>query len=839
MFSFDRWSLRRRRSQRSRRPKRLSSAGPRNRKVAFQQLESRRLLAAEAGTFDLNVPFDTTGLVGSLSSTVHWGDGTQSAGTVSGVVDNNGPLSVEFRYQGDFFNDASRKALLELAVTPIIERFSDELAAITPTPLLQWNAVTKNPVTGLPLTIPALSVPANQLIVYVGGRDLPGDQVGVAGPGAFSFPAVSGVTSSQIAQINAFRDIARYRGQLDAKGANPTDIGPWGGFMAFDTNTNWHFGATTDGLDNDEVDFVSVVAHEMMHVLGFGVEYAGSDNSSFETFTNGSVFTGPKAAALFGGNVPLDGGSHFADDIISRSQQPVMSSSVLNGSRKISTPLDLAALDDVGWTLRTPTTATVSASHVYADNPSLGNDYPVSVVLHASQLGEITQRVDATVTNTPPTLTAAPSLSVEVDQPLTLIDIVEISDPGFANTAAPSVETFTYSIDWGDGSPTDTGVATIDQQGDAAQPTLASLDGLHTYTNVGTYDLRITVVDDDGGSATAGIIVSVTPKPSLQLSLSASSVAEDAGESAAILTVLRSGPVRDTDHAIVLLSSDDSEVVLPPTIVIPAYESAATVAVSTIDDTLLDGTVNVVITASASDVYPGDIAVDVLDREFLTALLSVTEIVENDTSAAILQVTRSNTDTEQTLTVNISGGDPTQVQLPLQITFAAGQQTHEITIEPVQDTSHELTQQLTYVIDAAGYTGTEISFDLIDDEPPLFQNQVDRFDVDGVNGVTPADILQVINELADEGSSVQLDPAIRPFEGAYYDVDGNYVLSPNDILLVINELAERAQGDSPSGEQIADPPLAVSAKYLRQVNENETDESSLLLQSQVDNARLT
>ena len=69
------------------------------------------------------------------------------------------------------------------------------------------------------------------------------------------------------------------------------------------------------------------------------------------------------------------------------------------------------------------------------------------------------------------------------------------------------------------------------------------------------------------------------------------------------------------------------------------------------------------------------------------------------------------------------------------ITIPANQQELTIPINPIDDENPEPTIQLTYRFTTAGYESADAAFALTDDEPPLFQNPVDQFDLDG-NGET-------------------------------------------------------------------------------------------------------
>ena len=88
--------------------------------------------------------------------------------------------------------------------------------------------------------------------------------------------------------------------------------------------------------------------HELCHVLGFGVADSWADqvNASNE-------FTGAASQAVYGGPVPLAGTSHWDFDTESLSgeqgQEVAMDPSLVTGTRKRLTLLDMAGLDDIGW----------------------------------------------------------------------------------------------------------------------------------------------------------------------------------------------------------------------------------------------------------------------------------------------------------------------------------------------------------------------------------------------------------------------------------------------------------------------------------------------------------
>ena len=110
-----------------------------------------------------------------------------------------------------------------------------------------------------------------------------------------------------------------------------------------------------------------------------------------------------------------------------------------------------------------------------------------------------------TVNNVVPTLTATTvPQSVNEGTPLTITNIGTITDPGFDNPANPlaqpdgTTELFHYYINWGDGTTSDLGSATVDVIGSPGTQTQASFDGVnHTYADNGVYTVTLRVADDD------------------------------------------------------------------------------------------------------------------------------------------------------------------------------------------------------------------------------------------------------------------------------------------------------------------------------------------------------
>jgi len=247
-------------------------------------------------------------------------------------------IAFDYTYDTSGFFTPARRETLETAGT-LVAHFADDLATIVPSGSNIWEMQFRRPDTNASVSVANPVVPADTLVVYVGARDL-GGSLGIGGPGGYS---VSGTTQAWI-------DTVAYRGEAGAAGPTPTDFGPWGGAVAFNSDPTyaWHFGLVGDLPASDQSDFLSVALHELTHVLGFGT------TASWDTWVPGTAFTGSTSVAEYEGNVPLHSGlSHWAEGTLGKLdgtlQETAMDPSLLIGTRKRVTDLDLAALADVGW----------------------------------------------------------------------------------------------------------------------------------------------------------------------------------------------------------------------------------------------------------------------------------------------------------------------------------------------------------------------------------------------------------------------------------------------------------------------------------------------------------
>ncbi len=437
---------------------------------------------------------ETVGLVGNISAKVRWGDGTEAAVPVSTpTVANKIRLKFDYSLDTNNFFNSTRRAALDEAGRSVAQYFTDDLTAISPSGPNTWAAYVCHPSRGASNQLCGVlenvssrvrSVAANEIVVFAGARDIIGDVRGTGSSGAYS---ASGT--------QAWLNTVAGRGQSGALSNPQTDVGVWGGSVSFDNSgTDWYFGKDIAGIGQGQVDFRTVAAHELMHVLSFGLQLPDK-TSPWERLTPGSRFNGSNAASAYVGSgaPPVDAAkSHWSQSIKDQGQLTLMRAEISTGERQILTRLDLAAMDDLGWQVAYPDRVVVEADHVYGDN----DDYNVEVILKGSVFGELRNTLVADINNVKPALTVPPSQTVTAGESLSLPqELWEIVDPGYGTnlTNPPTSETFIYTIDWNDGSDPTSGVASVTQVGNPTRDTIGTLSASHTYTNAGNYQVSVTV----------------------------------------------------------------------------------------------------------------------------------------------------------------------------------------------------------------------------------------------------------------------------------------------------------------------------------------------------------
>lgn len=230
---------------------------------------------------------------------------------------------------------------------------------------------------------------------------------------------------------------------------------------------------------------------------------------------------------------------------------------------------------------------------------------------------------------------------------------------------------------------------------------------------------------------TAAVLqLTITDYETLGVTFENAVVAENGGTITGRVT--RSNTNTDQSVNVALTLSDTSEAIVPLNVTIPAGQSSVAFVLTGLDDTLLDGSQSVVVSAKSGEYVTGQATVTIEDHEQLTIAFDAASLAEN---AAILgaTLTRSNTDQSEDLTVLLQANLPGVLSLPASLTIPSGQASVRFAVTSIDNDllTGDRTIQVSALAD--GYVAPATSLDILDVE--ALSLTVDRASISERDGV--------------------------------------------------------------------------------------------------------
>ncbi len=236
-------------------------------------------------------------------------------------------------------------------------------------------------------------------------------------------------------------------------------------------------------------------------------------------------------------------------------------------------------------------------------------------------------------------------------------------------------------------------------------------------------------------STSANVQVTDDESAALTLSLATNAISEKNGTTTG--TIARSGPTTNS-LTVSLLSSDTSEATVPATVIIPAGSAIATFTVTAVDDSVLDGTQSVIITASASGFADRTVTLSVTDDEQPSLSVSATASSFSEKNGQSLLTINRSGPTTAAVTVTIASSDSTELSVPSTVTIPAGSASTTVTVNGVDDALTDGTQSVALTFTASGYQSTSIQLAVTDDEMPGLSLTLASNSISEAGGVTQA-----------------------------------------------------------------------------------------------------
>jgi hypothetical protein len=228
-------------------------------------------------------------------------------------------IQFDYRFDTQGWFTPERRAALEAAATIWENIIQDDFPD---TPVGKLTPSIRDPQTNSIIEDFVVDVPIDDVMIFVGSRGLGESTLAQAAPSGF------------------FVGEERYDG---------SDFEPWLGSITFSPADDLFFDPTPNDsadLPSNQYDFITLAAHEIGHVLGFGT------SDAYDRLVRNQAFAGSQALSVNGGNPIPVGGGHIQDGYeFGGSGNPLMTTTQSLGRRERPTLLDIAVLDDIGHTV--------------------------------------------------------------------------------------------------------------------------------------------------------------------------------------------------------------------------------------------------------------------------------------------------------------------------------------------------------------------------------------------------------------------------------------------------------------------------------------------------------
>ena len=288
--------------------------------------------------------------------------------------------------------------------------------------------------------------------------------------------------------------------------------------------------------------------------------------------------------------------------------------------------------------------------------------------------------------------------------------------------------------------------------------------------------------------ANATNTVNVVDVPTILVDIKRDEISEAAGAAASEVTIARLGGDLTVSLDVMLELNDLTEAAVPLLVTMEPFQSIATISLDAVDDDILDGDRTVILTASADGFETGEDTIRVRDHETLTITLDATAIAE-DGGSINGTITRSNTDNQDPLVVQLQSDDLSEATVAGEVTIPANLATVAFTVTAVDDDLLDGNQRVIVSATAPAFVDGASEIQVTDGED--LRITIADFAISENNGATTATLTRsntnIASPLRVSLSSSDTSEAIVP---AFVDIPANQMSVVVPILAVDDDVLD-------------------------------------------------
>ena len=237
----------------------------------------------------------------------------------------------------------------------------------------------------------------------------------------------------------------------------------------------------------------------------------------------------------------------------------------------------------------------------------------------------------------------------------------------------------------------------------------------------GSHDVTVSASAADYVDGSAVLTIHDNESAALTLALPASGAEGDGVLVGAATLGVDTAP--EEDVRVNLTSLDETEVICPDFVILPAGETSVTFDVEIVDDEEIDGTIPVLVAASVVNWSPAMDSTVVTDNDAVLNLVLPSSVWEGDgTATARIEIGGRNS---EDVVVALESSDPASLGVPDSVTIEAGQLYADFALDIVDDSLLDGARTATIGATAAGLAPDSTDLTVHDDD-------VDHFEIDPI-----------------------------------------------------------------------------------------------------------